>query len=143
MRIGYTPEQEELRRELRAYFTKLMTPERAEALASNEDSQVVAALDSGSLTATTPEPREPSAEKPSENPHKTATEASPDDKPLARGIRAAKIPIPKGAKGVERDSDVEMIIFRSELGVTKIAEYYRKSLKKLGWKEDKDETILD
>ena len=33
MRIGYTPEQEELRRELRAYFAKLMTPERAEALA--------------------------------------------------------------------------------------------------------------
>src|SRR5258705_6559602 len=36
MRIGYSPEQEELRRELRAYFTKLMTPERAEALASND-----------------------------------------------------------------------------------------------------------
>mgnify|MGYP003373431974 FL=1 len=36
MRIGYTPEQEDLRRELRAYFGKLMTPERAEALASNE-----------------------------------------------------------------------------------------------------------
>ncbi|CAJ1495748.1 acyl-CoA dehydrogenase family protein [[Mycobacterium] burgundiense] len=36
MRIGFTPEQEELRRELRAYFTKLMTPERAEALASND-----------------------------------------------------------------------------------------------------------
>ena len=36
MRIGYTPEQEELRRELRAYFTKLMTPERAEALAAND-----------------------------------------------------------------------------------------------------------
>ncbi len=36
MRIGYTHEQEELRRELRAYFTKLMTPERAEALASND-----------------------------------------------------------------------------------------------------------
>ena len=36
MRIGYTPEQEELRRELRSYFTKLMTPERAEALASND-----------------------------------------------------------------------------------------------------------
>ena len=31
MRIGYTPEQEELRRELRAYFAKLMTPDRAEA----------------------------------------------------------------------------------------------------------------
>ena len=36
MRIGYTPEQEELRRELRAYFTKLMTPERAEALSSSD-----------------------------------------------------------------------------------------------------------
>jgi 3-oxocholest-4-en-26-oyl-CoA dehydrogenase alpha subunit len=32
MRIGYTPEQEELRRELRFYFAKLMTPERVEAL---------------------------------------------------------------------------------------------------------------
>ena len=32
MRISYTPDQEELRRELRSYFAKLMTPERAEAL---------------------------------------------------------------------------------------------------------------
>ena len=36
MRIGYSPEQEELRRELRAYFTKLMTPERAEALSASD-----------------------------------------------------------------------------------------------------------
>ncbi|WP_193046493.1 acyl-CoA dehydrogenase family protein [Mycolicibacterium baixiangningiae] len=36
MRIGYNPEQEELRRELRSYFAELMTPERAEALASND-----------------------------------------------------------------------------------------------------------
>ena len=28
MRISYTPEQEELRRELRSYFTKLVTPDR-------------------------------------------------------------------------------------------------------------------
>jgi alkylation response protein AidB-like acyl-CoA dehydrogenase len=34
MRISYTPEQEELRRELRSYFTTLMTPERREALSS-------------------------------------------------------------------------------------------------------------
>jgi 3-oxocholest-4-en-26-oyl-CoA dehydrogenase alpha subunit len=34
MRISYTPEQEELRRELRSYFSTLMTPERAEALSS-------------------------------------------------------------------------------------------------------------
>src|SRR3981081_4643579 len=34
MRISYTPEQEELRRELRSYFGTLMTPERREALSS-------------------------------------------------------------------------------------------------------------
>jgi 3-oxocholest-4-en-26-oyl-CoA dehydrogenase alpha subunit len=34
MRIGYTPEQEELRRELRSYFNTLMTPERRDALQS-------------------------------------------------------------------------------------------------------------
>ena len=32
MRISYTPEQEELRRELRSYFAQLITPERREAL---------------------------------------------------------------------------------------------------------------
>jgi len=36
MRIGYSPEQEELRRELRSYFAKLMTPDRVEALSSTE-----------------------------------------------------------------------------------------------------------
>jgi hypothetical protein len=34
MRISYTPEQEELRRELRSYFSTLITPERREALSS-------------------------------------------------------------------------------------------------------------
>ncbi len=37
MRIAYTPEQEALRRELRAYFATLMTPERREALSSGGD----------------------------------------------------------------------------------------------------------
>ena len=36
MRISYTPQQEELRRELRSYFTTLMTPERREALSSTQ-----------------------------------------------------------------------------------------------------------
>jgi hypothetical protein len=36
MRIAYTPEQEDLRRELREYFAKLMTPERREALTVGE-----------------------------------------------------------------------------------------------------------
>nr|WP_042186199.1 acyl-CoA dehydrogenase family protein [Kibdelosporangium sp. MJ126-NF4]CEL17141.1 Acyl-CoA dehydrogenase, Mycobacterial subgroup FadE26 [Kibdelosporangium sp. MJ126-NF4]CTQ91630.1 Acyl-CoA dehydrogenase (EC 1.3.8.1), Mycobacterial subgroup FadE26 [Kibdelosporangium sp. MJ126-NF4] len=35
MRITYTPEQEELRRELREYFSALMTPERRQALATD------------------------------------------------------------------------------------------------------------
>ena len=34
MRISYTPEQQELRSELRSYFGTLMTPERREALMS-------------------------------------------------------------------------------------------------------------
>jgi len=36
MRISYTPEQESLRRELRSYFARLMTPERREAMSSTE-----------------------------------------------------------------------------------------------------------
>ncbi|HEX6343515.1 acyl-CoA dehydrogenase family protein [Umezawaea sp.] len=36
MHIGYTPEQEDLRRELRSYFAALMTPERREALTSGD-----------------------------------------------------------------------------------------------------------
>ena len=46
MRISYTPEQEELRRELRSYFTTLMTPERREALSS------VAGRDTAPATST-------------------------------------------------------------------------------------------
>jgi alkylation response protein AidB-like acyl-CoA dehydrogenase len=37
MHIAYTPEQEALRRELRAYFAELMTPDRREALSSGGD----------------------------------------------------------------------------------------------------------
>jgi 3-oxocholest-4-en-26-oyl-CoA dehydrogenase alpha subunit len=36
VRIAYTPEQEDLRRELRSYFAKLMTPERRESLVRGE-----------------------------------------------------------------------------------------------------------
>ncbi|HEY8527915.1 MAG TPA: acyl-CoA dehydrogenase family protein [Acidimicrobiales bacterium] len=37
MHIAYTPEQEKLRDELRAYFAELITPEIREALTSNDD----------------------------------------------------------------------------------------------------------
>ena len=40
MRITYTPEQEELRRELREYFGRLMTPERQEALTSTAGGEI-------------------------------------------------------------------------------------------------------
>src|SRR5215472_18519599 len=37
MHLAYTPEQERLRAELRAYFAELMTPDRREALTSGGD----------------------------------------------------------------------------------------------------------
>ena len=37
MRIGFTPEQEQLRQELRTYFAALMTPERRAGLAGGSD----------------------------------------------------------------------------------------------------------
>jgi alkylation response protein AidB-like acyl-CoA dehydrogenase len=40
MRISYTPEQEELRRELRTYFGRLMTPERRDALSSTAGGEI-------------------------------------------------------------------------------------------------------
>ena len=40
MRISYTPEQDELRRELRAYFGRLMTAERQEALTSTAGGEI-------------------------------------------------------------------------------------------------------
>ena len=40
MRISYTPEQEALRRELRAYFGRLMTAERQEALTSTAGGEI-------------------------------------------------------------------------------------------------------
>ena len=40
MRISYTPEQEDLRRELRVYFGQLMTPERQEALSSTAGGEI-------------------------------------------------------------------------------------------------------
>ena len=40
MRISYTPDQEELRRELRTYFGRLMTPERQEALTSTAGGEI-------------------------------------------------------------------------------------------------------
>ena len=40
MRISYTPEQEELRRELRSYFGRLMTPERQAALSSSAGGEI-------------------------------------------------------------------------------------------------------
>ena len=40
MRISYTPEQEDLRRELRSYFGRLMTPERQEALSSTAGGEI-------------------------------------------------------------------------------------------------------
>ena len=42
MQISYTPEQEQLRHELRAYFARLMTPERRAGLAHRTASTATA-----------------------------------------------------------------------------------------------------
>ena len=59
------------------------------------------------------------------------------------GILATKIPLPEGAKDVEREADIEMIIFRSDLGVKAVVEFYREQLGKLGWEEDEEQTFVD
>ena len=59
------------------------------------------------------------------------------------GILATTIPLPEGAKDVEREADIEMIIFRSDLGVKAVVEFYREQLGKLGWEEDEEQTFVD
>lgn len=61
----------------------------------------------------------------------------------AGGILAAQFPVPEGAAEVERDTESEMITYRSQLDLMKIAEFYRKELQKQGWKEDEGETFLE
>lgn len=73
---------------------------------------------------------------------KFLAEAAPDSPP-ARGLLAKQVPIPEEAADLQIEGDLEMIIYRSELSVTKVADFYRKALGKLGWEEVEDETFLD
>ncbi|MEK6261800.1 MAG: hypothetical protein AABP62_24645 [Planctomycetota bacterium] len=58
------------------------------------------------------------------------------------GIPASKFPVPDKATDVERNADTEMVTLRSQLSAKELIGFYGKSLTKLGWKENKDETLL-
>lgn len=82
-----------------------------------------------------------SSELPSVTTDDSADEATATVEP--GGIAASLIPIPDNAAKVQLDADLEMIIYRHDLSVDQLAEYYRTTFKKIGWRETTDETFLD
>ena len=67
-----------------------------------------------------------------------------DPAPVANErIPLADVPVPPDATDVDRNADLEMMIFRSGEKPQPLAEFYRKSLASRGWVEDKEETFLD
>lgn len=57
-------------------------------------------------------------------------------------ISAGQIPLPKKAADLQMEPDLGMVIYRSELAIGDLAKFYRREMGKLGWTENKDETIL-
>ncbi len=70
------------------------------------------------------------------------TEPAEDEAASAKGVSASKFPVPDKATEVDRNADIQMVTFRTQLGAKELADFYRSKLKALGWKEDKDETLL-
>ena len=74
---------------------------------------------------------------------KPAVEGEPKpDAAASPGILASKFPVPDKATDVERNADTEMITCRSQLSAKDLVEFYGKSLTKLGWNENKEQTLL-
>ncbi|MEZ6072973.1 MAG: hypothetical protein R3C10_22585 [Pirellulales bacterium] len=67
------------------------------------------------------------------------TADAPDDGRLL----AEKVAVPDGATDIERDPDSEMVIFRSDLKASEIADFFRKKMTVAGWGEIADETFVD
>lgn len=61
-----------------------------------------------------------------------------DGRLLAEGLA-----VPEAAADLERDPDTEMVIFRSDMKATQIADFYREALAASGWSEIDDETFVD
>ena len=70
------------------------------------------------------------------------TEPAADDEAPARGILASSFPVPEKPQELQRDANIQLITFRTSLKTKDVADFYRKKLKPLGWKEDTDETLL-
>ena len=64
------------------------------------------------------------------------------DAAAASGLLASKFPVPDKATDVERNADTEMITCRSQFSAKELVEFYGKNLTKLGWKENKEQTLL-
>jgi len=74
---------------------------------------------------------------------KPATEGDPKPEAAAvSGLLAGKFPVPDKATDVERNADAETITCRSQLSAKELVEFYGKSLTKLGWKENRDQTLV-
>jgi tetratricopeptide (TPR) repeat protein len=52
-------------------------------------------------------------------------------------------PLPKDAKEIEREEDIQWIIFRSQLKPTQISKFYQDRFAKLGFKPDPAESFVD
>ncbi len=74
---------------------------------------------------------------------KPAADGTPKEEAAAgSGILAAKFPVPEKATDIERNPDTKMVVCRSKLSAKDVIEFYSKSLTKLGWKENQEETVL-
>ena len=58
-------------------------------------------------------------------------------------LLAEQVAIPDAASDVERDADTQMVIYRSDLTATKIADFFREAMSEAGWSEIEDETFVD
>jgi hypothetical protein len=59
------------------------------------------------------------------------------------GIPAASFPVPKLATKVDRTGDLDNIMFNATMTSEEMVKFFRLALPPLGWKEKKDDTIVD
>jgi len=60
----------------------------------------------------------------------------------AERIEVAAVPVPDDASEVDRNSDIEMITYRSDLDPAAVQDFYRKALSEQGWEMDDEDSFL-
>jgi len=89
---------------------------------------------------------DPAAPKPVEIADTEMLDEEPVESPAVATegrLLAMEVAVPEAATDLQRDPDTEMIIFRSELLATKVAQFYREQLAKHGWSEIEDESFVE